>query len=167
MPRCLTCTRSSQGSAADALRFTILTASRQREVREMRWREVDLATGVLAAYLLNGTRPDANTSVPLSSEAIALLGPQGAPNELYFKGVQSGQAHLAIHLFGSLLNRACDPHGFRTSFAVWVRRGRRVQRRPCPKLPWPPRRYSRHSRLSAIRLYRPRAPLPCRLGLVH
>ena len=68
--------RTLSGMGADALRFTILTASRQLEVREMRWREVDLASGV---WTIPADRYKTRREhlVPLSPEALRLLGPVG------------------------------------------------------------------------------------------
>ena len=72
-----------QTPAANALRFTILTASRQVEVREMRWCEVDL---IAQQWRKTAERYKTRRAhvVPLSREALTLLGPQGAPDAFCF-----------------------------------------------------------------------------------
>nr|WP_281004959.1 site-specific integrase [Mesorhizobium kowhaii] len=112
-----TCYAGLTGYAANALRFTILTAARQVEVREMRWREVDLAAGLwrIPAERYKTRREHI---VPLSPQALAVLGPVGKPDDLVFEGCKKGRP-ISQHIFKGLLNGEYDPHGFRTSFVVW------------------------------------------------
>ncbi|SDB48538.1 tyrosine-type recombinase/integrase [Bauldia litoralis] len=98
--------------ASSALRLAILTASRQREIRELRWREVQADRLVIDAKRYK-TRQE--HTVPISAPAKAILDamPRGDDEALVFEGTNS-------HSFGSLLKEG-TPHGIaRSSFAVWA-----------------------------------------------
>jgi integrase len=119
--------------ASRALAFTILTASRTNETLEMRWREVDFKNKVwIIGY--SRMKEDEEHRVPLSPEAIKLIGKPGKPNEFVFPSPTKGPASpiwdkampYILHKFlkrGKITtvdNGRCPvPHGFRTSFSNW------------------------------------------------
>jgi integrase len=58
-------------------------------------------------------------SVPLTSEALALLGSPGEPGELIFKSPTG----IALHdtaMRAYLKGRGCSVHGMRSTFATWA-----------------------------------------------
>ena len=112
VPALMTRLATVEGVAACALRLTILTASRQAEVRELRWREVHADRIVIDAARHKMRR---SHTVPLSPAASAILDamPRGDPNALVF-------GTLSPHEFAKLLTEG-TPHGIaRSSFAVWA-----------------------------------------------
>jgi integrase len=129
------------GTAAQALRFVILTAARTGEVRGMRWREVDLDTKV---WTVPGDRMKAGKlhRVALSPAALAVLAEfrplMRQPGDLVFPGGRQGKAlsDMALSEVVRRMNeggeegaplrwrdaegRAVVPHGFRSSFRDWA-----------------------------------------------
>ena len=130
------------GIAAQAVRFTILTAARTGEVRGMRWREVDLEAKV---WVVPGVRMKAGVlhRVPLSPAAMAVLAAlrplMKAPNDLVFPGGKHdtplSDMALSMSVRGMALDglaegdqprwrdaegRAVVPHGFRSTFRDWA-----------------------------------------------
>ncbi|MBT0962898.1 site-specific integrase [Denitromonas sp. IR12] len=119
-----------RGQGARTLEFTILTGSRSGEVRGMRWREVDWASGVwtIPAERMKGARTH---RVPLSSRALELLNelPKGVADELVFPGERSGRP-LSDMTLSAIIKRLppssewidarsgklATQHGFRSSF---------------------------------------------------
>ena len=87
---------------APALLFAILTASRQREVREMTWREVDLDAALwVIPKARHKTRVDHR--VPLSKAAVDLL-----------RGITSNREPDALVFAGRLKGRPMSQHAFAT-----------------------------------------------------
>jgi integrase len=119
--------------ASRALAFTILTVARTNETLEMQWREVDFKNKVwIIGY--GRMKEDEEHRVPLSPEAMKLLGKPGKPDEFVFhspeKGPSSAMWNKAmpdiLHKFlkrGKITavdgDRCPVPHGFRTSFSNW------------------------------------------------
>jgi integrase len=102
-------------SAARALRFTILTAARFGETRFATWSEIQGDVWVIGERMKEG-KPH---SVPLTSEALALLGKRGEPDELIFKsptGVALHNAALLVYVRA----RGYTVHGFRSTFTDWT-----------------------------------------------
>lgn len=101
--------------AARALQFTILTAARAGEARFATWAEIQGDVWVIGERMKEG----APHSVPLTSEALALLGPRGAPGELIFKSPTGIALHdTAMRLY--VKGRGCSVHGFRSTFTDWA-----------------------------------------------
>ncbi len=129
------------GTAAQALRFVILTAARTGEVRGMRWREVDLDTKV---WSVPGDRMKAGKlhRVALSPAALAVLAEfrplMKQSGDLVFPGGRQGKplSDMALSEVVRRMNeggeegapprwrdaegRAVVPHGFRSSFRDWA-----------------------------------------------
>ena len=110
-------------TAARALLFTILTASRTSEVLGMRWCEVDLDKRV---WTVPSVRMKAGREhrVPLARAAIALLKslPRGRPVDLVFPG-PGADRQLSINAMPAVLKRMklldATVHGFRSTFRDW------------------------------------------------
>jgi integrase len=130
-----------EGTAAQALRFVILTASRTGEVHGMRWPEVDLEGKV---WVVPGERMKAGRvhRIPLSSAALAVLEEvrplsKGA-DDLVFPGgrktkplsdmalsevvrrMNEGGEEGAPPRWRDAEGRAVVPHGFRSTFRDWA-----------------------------------------------
>lgn len=129
------------GVAAQALRFTILTAARTGEVRGMRWREVDLDAEV---WVVPADRMKAGKThrVPLSPAALTVLEAMRplarGPGDLVFPGGRAGKplSDMSLSEVVRRMNeaenpgapprwrdaegRAVVPHGFRASFRMWA-----------------------------------------------
>lgn len=109
---------------AKALRFMILTGTRQDETLEATWREFDLTNKVwtIPADRMKMTDPHA---VPLSDEAMAILkslpGGSGAalvfPSKLGTRMAQQTTRELVQELRPDV---KVTPHGFRASLATWA-----------------------------------------------
>ncbi len=112
---------SREGVAARALAFTILTAGRSGEVRGMRWDEVDMAAGV---WTVPAARMKAAKEhrVPLSPQAIAILGTPGEVDQLVFSGERRGKPLSDMSLTSVLrrMGRSETVHGFRSTFRDWA-----------------------------------------------
>ena len=114
-----------KGTAALALRFTILTAARTSEVTGATWGEVDLAAKV---WTVPGSRMKAGREhrVPLSPAAMALLAALHTPDaraaDPVFPGGKrgSGRSNMAMASVLRRMERAdLTVHGFRSSFRDW------------------------------------------------
>ena len=119
------------GTAARAMEFLILTASRTNEVvgdkrinkPGITWQEIDFKAGV---WTIPADRMKAGKAhkVPLTKAAIDLLKEMepGAPDALVFAG--SGGAIPSNNFLSALLKRMDQPitaHGFRSTFKDWAR----------------------------------------------
>jgi integrase len=117
--------------ASRALAFTILTAARTNETLEMRWREVDHKNNV---WIVPASRMKESEEhrVPLSPEALKLIGKPGKPDDHVFPSPEKGPASPIwnkampdiLHKFlkrgkiSTVDNGRCPvPHGFRTTFS--------------------------------------------------
>jgi integrase len=117
--------------ASRALAFTILTAARTNETLEMRWREVDFKNKV---WIVPASRMKETEEhrVPLSPEALKLIGKPGMPDDHVFPSPEKGPASPIwnkampdiLHKFlkrgkiSTVDNDRCPvPHGFRTTFS--------------------------------------------------
>jgi integrase len=110
-------------TAAKALQFTILTASRTSEVLDMMWPEVDFETRlwtVPAARMKGGTEHH----VPLTDEMLAILEPLKAMASDYVFEGQKRHKPLSNMSMLMLLRRmgrdGFTVHGFRSSFRDWA-----------------------------------------------
>lgn len=115
--------RLRQGSAARALEWLVLTASRSNEARGASWAEVDLAAKVwtIPASRMKGGKEH---RVPLSGAAVALLNnlPRIAGLDLLFPGPNGKPvSDVAVSkLCGDLSGRRSVPHGWRSTFRDWA-----------------------------------------------
>jgi len=133
IPEFMAALRKQAGTAARALEFAILCASRSGEVRLATWREVDLdaATWTIPAARMKGKREH---RVPLSSAAVvilrAMLPEEGTPDPdaLIFPDAKQG-APLSDMSLTAVLRRmnwrdaageVVTAHGFRSTFRDWA-----------------------------------------------
>jgi integrase len=120
--------RARPGSAARALEFLILTASRSGEVRGMRWEEIGGDIWTVPAGRMKSKREH---RVPLSPRAIEILDDRREEGGLVFPGVRSGKVSSDM-VFAALLRRMklgeITTHGFRASFKDWATDETHVQR---------------------------------------
>ncbi len=114
--------RKRDGTAARALEFAILCASRSGEVRGACWSEIDMDARV---WTIPATRMKAGREhrVPLSSDAVDLLKklPRFVDNDLVFPAPRGAQ--LSDMSLTAVLRRMevdAVPHGFRSSFRDWA-----------------------------------------------
>ena len=115
--------RERPATAARALEFAILTASRSGEALAARWDEIDL-DGKVWTVPAERTKAAREHRVPLSDRAIAILTEleKGRTGEHVFPGQRSGRP-LSGMAFEMLLRRIGSPftaHGFRSSFRDWA-----------------------------------------------
>jgi integrase len=111
---------AQEGTAARALAFTILTASRTGEAIGARWHEVDLQTRVwsISAERMKSDRPH---RIPLSDAAMGALGKPGNPDDFLFPGDRGPS--LSSMAMAMLLRRVgldVTVHGFRSTFRDWA-----------------------------------------------
>jgi integrase len=111
------------GTAARALEFLILTATRTSEVVGARWEEIDLAAQIwtIPAARMKGGQPH---RVPLSPRAMELLSGlyEEVGNPYVFIGGRAG-APLnvgAMYHVTKAINPAITNHGFRSAFSTWA-----------------------------------------------
>jgi integrase len=110
-------------TAAKALQFTILTASRTSEVLDMTWPEVDFEARlwtVPAARMKGGTEH----RVPLTDEMLAILEPLKAmASDYVFEGQKRHKPLSNMSMLMLLRRMGSDGftvHGFRSSFRDWA-----------------------------------------------
>jgi integrase len=115
--------RKRQTTAARALEFCILTATRSGEALAARWDEIDFHTKLwtVPAGRMKAAREH---RVPLSDRAITILREMeaGRTGEYVFPG-QRPRCPLSNMVFEMLLRRLSSPytaHGFRSSFRDWA-----------------------------------------------
>lgn len=132
--------RQREGISARALEFSILTAARSKEVRELPWSEIDLASRLWTCPP-ERMKKDRKHQVPLSDAAMALLSEiPRSDSPLVFVAPRSGGA-LSDMALSTLVKRmhadslkagqggyldpnngkVATPHGFRSGFKDWAR----------------------------------------------
>jgi integrase len=116
--------RTCQGTAAAALLFTILTASRTQEAIGARWSEIDLKSAVWTVPP-GRMKGGVEHKVMLAPEVIHLL--QRLPREgdgdgFVFIGSRAGMSlsSKSLHRVTARLKVNAVPHGFRSSFSDWA-----------------------------------------------
>lgn len=121
-PKFMQALRQMHGTAARALEFSILCASRSGEVRGMTWSEVDLDNGI---WVIPGERMKAGKEhrVPLSDAALKLLSiqPKTSGTAVMFPGMKGGP--LSDMTMTAVMRRMkvdAVPHGFRSTFRDWA-----------------------------------------------
>lgn len=115
---------SEEGTAAKALRFTILTCARTGETIGATWQEIDFERQVwtIPAGRMKGAKEHV---VPLSKDALALLNDlkAGSQSDHVFAS-RDGKSPLSSMAMLMLLRRmnvgAVTAHGFRSTFRDWA-----------------------------------------------
>lgn len=112
------------GTAAQALRFAILTATRTSEVLGATWEEIDVEAGVwtVPAGRMKG---GSEHRVPLSPPALALLQElrDTRTGEHVFPGMKAGRSLSNMSLLAVLRRMGrldLTTHGFRSTFRDWA-----------------------------------------------
>ena len=106
-----------------AVRFIVLTATRQAEVRRATWDQFDLDAAIWTVPAHNMKMGRVHR-VPLSRQALVVARAAHDRNgaEFFFHG-RGGDA-ISYHAIAQALRRAdidATPHGFRSSFKDWAR----------------------------------------------
>ena len=123
-PAFIAALRGRDGTAARALEFVILTATRSGEVRNADWCEIDLeaATWTIPAVRMKAGKEHV---VPLSDAALAILTATEKDKRkgLIFPGTKESKP-LSDMTLGAVLKRMDRPdltvHGFRSTFREWA-----------------------------------------------
>lgn len=115
--------RKRPATAARALEFAILTASRSGEVRGATWDEIDFDEQI---WRIPDARMKAGKShsVPLSHAAITLLNalPRFAESNLIFPSTRTGKlSDMSLTALLKRMNVRVTAHGFRSTFKDWAR----------------------------------------------
>lgn len=131
LPGFMKALRKRTGTAARALEFLILTASRTNEVigdkrigkPGITWQEIDL-NRKLWTVPADRMKSQKQHRVPLTDAAVTLLKEMepGAPEEMVFPGPKGGIP--SNNFLSALLKRMDQPvtaHGFRSTFKDWAR----------------------------------------------
>lgn len=111
------------GVGARALGFTILTAARSGETRGMVWGEVDLENSI---WIIPAKRMKAGKEhrVPLTQEAITLMGPRRDNSALVFESEAKAGRPISDMSMTAVLRRMgrndITVHGFRSTFRDWA-----------------------------------------------
>jgi integrase len=122
VPAVLAELRKRDGTAARALEFLVITATRTSEVLRATWSEINLdeKLWVIPAERMKAGREH---RVPLAPAALELLTqlPREAGNNFLFLAPQTGKPWSATALRNVMqrLGRSEVPHGFRSSFSDW------------------------------------------------
>jgi integrase len=113
--------RARPGTAARALEFLVLCASRSGEVLGARWSEIDVdgKTWTIPAARM---KTDRGHIVPLSAPALKILAGQSRNSDFVFAGPRSSKAmerHALADVMKAMKRRE-TVHGFRSSFSDWA-----------------------------------------------
>ena len=114
--------RQTRAISAKALAFTILTATRNNEVREGKWHEIDLDTGI---WTIPEERMKAEKvhRVPLTQECLLILdeAKKFKVNDYVFPGLSKNKPLSNQALLKTLKRQhpTLTVHGFRSSFRDW------------------------------------------------
>lgn len=117
--------RASQGLAARALEFVVLTAARSGEVLGARWDEIDFAAKVWTAPA-DRMKAGIENRVPLSGRAVEILtelnAARLADNPHVFPGAKRGRplSGMSMEMTIRRMKADCTVHGFRSSFRDWA-----------------------------------------------
>jgi integrase len=112
-----------EATAARALEFCILTATRSSETMQARWSEIDLNGKI---WTLPAARMKAGREhrVPLSARAVAILKDmkEAADGDYVFPGQRPGRplSNMALDMFLRRAKSEYTTHGFRSSFRDWA-----------------------------------------------
>ncbi len=129
MPTLLAALTADPTMAALCMRFTILTVARTKESTSCRWADVDLAARTRSVEILKGGGEPWQHLIPLSDQAVELLGGllvDGKPvGEFVFPGRNRRRGCLGESAMYSLLIRTgwldrTTTHGIRAAFKTWA-----------------------------------------------
>jgi integrase len=113
--------RARPGTAARALEFLVLCASRSGEVLGARWTEIDIGqkTWTIPAARM---KADKDHTVPLAPAPLKILAAQARNSEFVFAAPRSGRAmeRHALADMMKVMGRRETVHGFRSSFSDWA-----------------------------------------------
>jgi integrase len=116
--------RLRNDSAARAIEFIILTASRANEAIEARWSEIDMAKALwtVPAERMKGRKPHV---VPLPGRALEILRalPRDNSDVVFMSPKLAGRSVSAVsvrNLLAELAGKDVTLHGFRSSFRDWT-----------------------------------------------
>jgi len=124
LPAFMTALRQREGVAAQALMFTVLTASRTGEVIGAKWSEIDL-DGALWVIPAGRMKAGREHRVALAPQAVALLRelPREGDDGFVFIGARAGTG-LSNMSMTAVLKRMgrgdITTHGFRSAFRDWA-----------------------------------------------
>jgi integrase len=139
IPQFLLALRKRRGLTALALQFTLFAAGRQKETREARWSEFDLAGGLwtIPAIRLKTrkTRSEPHQVVltpPMLTILAKVMPRKLDDNSLVFPGRAAGKPigdAVMRHLMNEMGYRGlASPHGLRRSFKTWASEQTRFNR---------------------------------------
>jgi integrase len=121
VPAFMAALATRDGTAAKALRFLILTATRSTEAREATWSKIKDATWTNPAERMKAGK---SHRVPLTRRAIDLLAslPRDDGSDLVFVGLRRGKplSNTALINVMRRMGLTAVPHGFRASFKTWA-----------------------------------------------
>ncbi|MBV1786751.1 integrase arm-type DNA-binding domain-containing protein [Marinobacterium sp. D7] len=110
-----------QTVGASVLKFTILTACRPGEARDVRWTEIDLESKIwtIPAERMKGGKAH---KIPLTASAVKLVEAQPRLSEYVFAGPRKGRpiTDVAVSKVPKLLGHDVTAHGFRSTFRTWA-----------------------------------------------
>ncbi|APW46913.1 tyrosine-type recombinase/integrase [Rhodoferax antarcticus] len=115
--------RQREGTAARALEFAILCASRSGEVRGAKWSEFDLDAAI---WVIPAVRMKAKVQhrVPLSAPLIQILNERSKdakPDDLLFPAPRGGVlSDMTLTALTRRMGIDAVPHGFRSTFRDWA-----------------------------------------------
>lgn len=125
--------RKRKGTAARALEFLILTATRSGEVRLATWEEIDLENRI---WTIPGDRMKTGKehTVPLTNDAVKLLEalPRFEGSPYVFPAARGGLlSDMSISAVCKRMKVAAVPHGFRSTFRDWASENTNFPREVC------------------------------------
>ncbi len=121
--------RTQEGTAAKALQFLILTASRTGAVIDAQWPEVDLENAVWTIPNEQGRKLRKPHRVPLCPQAVAILKERQRQRDetgdgsYVFPGDKKGRGlsnNALLALLGRMGREDLTAHGFRSTFRDWA-----------------------------------------------
>jgi integrase len=121
LPAFMETLRARPGTAARALEFLVLCASRSGEVLGARWSEIDIGHKMWTIPAAR-MKADKDHVVPLSPAPIKILAGQSRNSEFVFAAPRSGRA-MERHALADVMKatgRSETVHGFRSSFSDWA-----------------------------------------------
>jgi integrase len=113
--------RTRPGTAARALEFLVLCASRSGEVLGAKWSEIDIDQKIWTIPAAR-MKADKDHTVPLATAALKILAGQSRNSEFVFAAPRSGRAmerHALADVMKAMKRRE-TVHGFRSSFSDWA-----------------------------------------------
>src|SRR5262249_4868249 len=112
--------RTMSGTAARALEFTIMTASRTSEVLGAVWSEFDLEARMWTVPK-ERMKNRKEHRVPLCNSAIAIIKAMPDDGEYVFPGAKKGQPLSSVSMLKVLgrMGEQSVVHGFRSTFRDW------------------------------------------------